>query len=333
METRWYSYDFGMDQDKIIAEHKIDPADRIVLLGEMEWELHVDKLIPFCKEKNIDLVLVHGCGRSEYHEQIYKELGYDIDKVVFFDRHWPLYTEEMLSRRLDYTKYEHNKFTYPFICMNNRAHLHRCVLIDELARQDLINKGLISWHNFLDNASSYKFKHFDEKIRRLNDGFETMLDSLFLPKSYENCFLDVIGEATHLCPIMSEKTLKPILLKKPFLTLSCKHYYRHVQDLGFVLYDEVFDYSFDDVDDITLRAKLFVDNIQKIIGMDYDKLYKQLLPKLIYNMENVLRLKQDINSIPEIIKEYVSYLKNNGRNKQGKDYRLWHMLDNAMEST
>jgi hypothetical protein len=211
--------------------------------------------------------------------------------------------------------------------MNNRAHLHRCVLVDELAGQGLIDKGLISWHNFLNNAASYDFKHYDKKIRILNDEFETKLDSLLLPKSYENCFLDVVAEATHLCPIMSEKTIKPILLKKPFLTFSCKHYYKHVQDLGFVLYDDVFDYSFDDVDDIYVRAKLFVDNVKKVIDMDHDSVYKKLLPKLIYNMENVIRLKNDKQNIPNIIKEYVYDIQSRGYKKQGKYHRLWNMIE------
>lgn len=331
METRWYTYDLRIDQDKIIAEHTENPSQRIVLLGEKEWELHVDRLIPFCKEKIIDLVLVHGCGRSEYHEKIYSDLGYDIDKVIFFDRHWPIYTETLLSWRMDYTQYRHNDFKYPFISLNNQAHYHRCVLIDTLAKYDIINKGIVSWHDFLSGSQFYEFKYYDKSIRTLPDEFHTKLDSFLIPDVYKECFVDVIAEATHLCPIMSEKTIKPILLQKPFLTLSCKHYYRHVQDLGFKLYDEIFDYSFDDCEDIHERAELLIQNVVKILDSDHKKLYESIKPKLEYNMNNVIKLKKQKISIPDIIREHIDDLKQKGTQKQEHWYRLWDMVDNAVE--
>ncbi|NBP58731.1 hypothetical protein EBU71_19750 [bacterium] len=331
METRWYSYSYvgGINQDKIIDEARSNPVDRIVLLGELEWEMFIDRLVPFCKENNINLVIIHGCGRSEYHEKIYKDLGYDINKVIFFDKHWPLYTEKLMSWRIKYQDYKHENFNHAFITLNNRAHLHRCVLIDELAKESLLENGVVTWHNFLNNAANFNFKHFDGKIRTLSDNFQTELDSFAIPDIYKNCFLDVIAEATHLCPIMSEKTIKPILFKKPFLTFSCKNYYKHVQDLGFVLYDEIFDYSFDDVDDLEVRAKLFVENVKRVINIDHATTYNLLLPKLEYNMQNVIKIKHECNSIPYVIKEYVSMLENNGVKKEGMYYRLWDMVDIA----
>lgn len=328
METRWYSYDTGIFEDKIIAENDLDPCNRIVLLGEKEWELKVDKLIPFCKEKGIELVLVHGCGRSEFHDNIYKKLGYDPDKVVYFEMHWPLFTETLISWRFDYTKYQHD-FKHPFISLNNQAHFHRCTLIDTLAKHNLVEKGIVTWHNFLGNSKNYNFKYYDKQIRKLPDDFDTKLDSFMLPDIYKECFLDVIGEATHNCPFVTEKTIKPLLLQKPFLALSCKHFHKHLQKLGFKLYDKIFDYSFDEVDDIHERAELLVQNVLRVIDKDYNELYALIKPELEFNMNHILTIKKSKSSVPNIIHEYVEDVKRQGHKKENMYYRLWDMVDNV----
>lgn len=329
MKTRWYSTTISIDPDQIMQDYIEDPVDRIVLLAEWEWSLDLTKLAPFCKENNIELVPVTGNSRDAYYEKFLEKVDFDINKVVFFDKHWLLLTEELLSRRMDYRNYKHESFRYPFICMNNRAHYHRCFLIDELSKNNLIEKGVVTWHNFLGLPHDFSFKHYDGSIRTLTDDFKTKLDSFLVPDIYKNCFLDVIGEATHEGTIISEKPTKSLLLKKPFLVLGSRHWYKHFQSHGFKLYDEVFDYSFDECDDLELRTELFVKNIIKIIDKDHQKLYDLLKPKLEYNLNLIEEFKRSSSSIPDIIVEHVKYLKDNGFKKQGKDYRLWDMVDNA----
>ena len=46
----------------------------------------------------------------------------------------------------------------------------------------------------------------------------------------------------------TEKTWKPIVMKKPFILMSGRHAHKYLKVMGYELYDEIFDYSFDDKD-------------------------------------------------------------------------------------
>ena len=60
---------------------------------------------------------------------------------------------------------------------------------------------------------------------------------------------------------------------------------------GMVLYDEIFDYSFDSKDDVNDRIQGIVDNLNRIVSMDTSKIkeiQQTLLPKLLYNRRKLL---------------------------------------------
>jgi hypothetical protein len=334
MKTKWYSFtDSGIFEKQIMQECMSDKPDRIVLLGEMEMFIPEmsKKLVDFCKDQNIKLVIVHGCAKNPYHEDLYRQFGMDQTNVYYYPEHWITLTEDFLVRRIDYLKYQQQEYKHPYICLNNRAHYHRCVLIDELAKNNLIERGVVSWHNFLDENPNFEFKHFDKRILRLDDGFHKTLDSFLLPDQYHNSFIDLIGEATHLVPIMSEKSVIPLLLQKPFLVFSCKDWYKTYTNLGFELYTELFDYSFDSVDDVFVRASMVVQNLVNVMDRDYTNLYDKIRPKLEHNLNRVLQIKKTRAYIPDIIIEYVEHMKSSGLKKQGNNYRLWNIVDNATE--
>lgn len=106
-----------------------------------------------------------------------------------------------------------------------------------------------------------------------------------IPLEYHLSAVEIVLESYVLEGIFyTEKTWKPILLGKPFITIGPKNYYKKLKKMGFLLYDELFDYDFDSEKSLKNR----IDNItQQIIDLSkddtfYDKLDK-VKDKIIYN--------------------------------------------------
>ena len=62
-------------------------------------------------------------------------------------------------------------------------------------------------------------------------------------------------------------------MKKPFIVFSCVDFHKMLSELGFKLYDEVIDYSFDSEPNIEIRAEKFTKNVSKIVELDKQATY------------------------------------------------------------
>ena len=96
--------------------------------------------------------------------------------------------------------------------------------------------------------------------------------------------------------IVTEKTIKGLFYKKPFLIYSVKGYHKWLKDNGFELYDELFDYSFDDRDDMN-RIQMYVKESRRILSIDLKE-----LKKIIEQIKN--KLEYNFNRCEEISKKF-----------------------------
>ena len=194
-------------------------------------------------------------------------------------------------------------------------------MIDMITKYDLLDKGIVTWNKTPYSNDAYKFKYYDNSFRGLDDDFVNKLDSFLICKEYHQSFLHVIGEATTTVPFITEKTVLPILYKKPFVTLSNTNFSDYLRKLGFELFDEIIDYSYDTIDNLEERADSMVQNILPLVNENHLTLYKKLRPKLEHNYNRALEIIKDINFIPNIIKERYHIIKLTRRNPTGFDGR------------
>lgn len=220
--------------------------------------------------------------------------------------------------------------TYPFICLNNRSHLHRCMMIDQLEKYDLIKDAAVSWRDELQSGHGPSIKLDDPLLSHLHDDsflfkywkpkriFLTepgdRLESLQLggtPQEYRCSFAHLVTESSADIIIFSEKTCIPILQGKPFITLAAPGYHAELIKLGFVLYDEMFDYSFDRKTDLSVRCEAIALNMKKISKMSVHErkamYYGKLLPKIKHNHQRYMEILSDTSLVPDIIKDAVKY--------------------------
>jgi len=123
----------------------------------------------------------------------------------------------------------------------------------------------------------------------------------FLPKeSFESC-CDVVLETYLDGPTyVTEKTWKQFLFQKPFIMVGAKGINHYLQDLGFELYDEIFDYGYDLEDDKLTRLKGFWSQIERYLDLEVSEFEKKLTvlkKKLIYNRNTYIEWISNIDSL------------------------------------
>lgn len=218
---------------------------------------------------------------------------------IFLEKTYGLY--EMMQTFTNYI-IETNQVVNPEQChkvytnYNNNPKYERAMLLEELARRHLLQHGMVTFLNPKIIQNSYNgvqfpgWQHHDGS--RLVDEAIIPNSTLELPKSYLSSIIDLVSE-TSVKPgnhYVSEKTVKPIVTLKPFVCLSSPGYHKFLtEEFGIELYDELFDYSFDQENDLHKRISMIVDEIEKIVQCYNDEfkidMYEKLLPKLKRNRE------------------------------------------------
>ena len=130
-----------------------------------------------------------------------------------------------------------------------------------------------------------------------------------IPRSYLRGFIDIVSESSYGPgeTFMSEKTVKPIATLKPFLVVGAKHMHKHLREkYSLEEYTELFDYSFDEEDDLELRVQGVINNLVRLRHMPKDELksiYHSIQDKLLRNREVYSTVMDDLDKfIPTSIK-------------------------------
>jgi hypothetical protein len=299
----WHNFSY----DEVISAVTYNRVHKVVILGENEWDPWITKeAVAALNASNTLLVYQTGSpDRDRAYKQL-KDAGVKNLKVTTWPTFWINYSDQSITH--DWIRPpDTGKFKYPFICLNNRGHLHRAHVIDQLAKEDLLDKGVVTWHDFLNETVNFEFKYFDRQVIKIDDDFDIKLDSFLIPKEFHESLFHCVTECCHETIMFSEKTAIPIMAKKPFVAIGGCNYNKFLQDLGFELYDEIIDYSFDSVEDVGERARLFVQNVKRLSKLtNLTEIYELLKPKIQRNYENFYRIRDDINYFPEEVRTIIN---------------------------
>ena len=213
-------------------------------------------------------------------------------------------------------EFKFNDDTLLFTSYNHNGKLHRSILVDELAKYDLLKDGIVTLHTPYAGPieDRYVYKHHDGSKLIDEEDYAISASSEFIPaaipRSYLRGFVDIVTESS-FGPneiFMSEKTVKPIATLKPFLVVGAKHMHKHLREkYSLEEYTELFDYSFDEEDDLELRVQGVVNNLVRLRDMPKDELksiYHSIQDKLLRNRNVYSTVMDDLDKfIPTSIKK------------------------------
>ena len=137
--------------------------------------------------------------------------------------------------------------------------------------------------------------------------------------------MQLVAESENEIFFLSEKTAVPLLCNKPFLVVSSKDYHKNLQELGFLLYDELFDYSFDSIEHNYQRTEQLILQVKKFESYTNEQLLdltNQIEYKLKYNRDIAIKY------IHEVMQQYRPYLRKLENQEIYTQLGFINMLDN-----
>lgn len=214
----------------------------------------------------------------------------------------------------DYKK--SNQKSKKFLCLNRRWHDHRLVLVSMLSHRNLLDQGFVSLgleQNELGDASSRLLNLF-EKNSDIITGFEKIkhrlplniddvdlkinhfgLNTLPIDFYQRSCFSVVTStnafEYQELSAGFTEKEIKPILARHPFIILNRPGILKEMQRLGFLTFSPWFDESYDAIENDNDRLISIANEIERLCQISFDeweKMLDQMSPILEHNYHRLI---------------------------------------------
>lgn len=284
-----YTKLFKENNYTILDKIKSYPNDSLEYFVPQEAEVFLPKKIPNFNK----ISFLFGSYDSQYYD-FYRTIG----DVYFF----PFYWGYVLLNRTEKYNLTYD-FKYLAICMNFRPKLHRRLMMQELVNHEMLSKIKYSWKACFRNNKIFVF---EDETTQLSDKMSEDNNDIIewnIPSEYNNTFIDIVNETFNDVGFFTEKTLRPILLKKPFLVNTIPGFHRKLEEYGFKLYHNLFDYTFDSILDTEGRITEIVTQVSKWYGSDYNELYKLILPELEHNQKRLQEILINGEYIPNIIYE------------------------------
>lgn len=308
--------------------------------NEMEYDLVFDEFVypllgHYIESKGLQVDVITSLVTEKENVPKYKGMN-----IHFWPTYWLYKTYGYFKSTTCYNerikrKQESRGLKYHFITMNNRSHSFRCELMDKLAEHDLLKHSAYSWNNtdtFLVNG--YEFKYFDAKTKTFDDGFKTTGGQYYIPTEYFESFVQLISESDPSKLFFSEKISIALITGKPFIAAAGYKIHAYLRDsLGFKLFDEVFDYSFDNEPDRVKRWDMIVDNIKNLCNLSISQLKElehAIKPKMLYNQNRAKEIVQDINFIPKPVQDCIKLYKDTPEMVHDKLMHVVQNMDDAL---
>lgn len=203
---------------------------------------------------------------------------------------------------LKFNSYSEKKF----ITLNYKGHSHRCLLMDLIYKKNMQGDGYISWHN-IDLDEHYKFRWFTPESLKLNDNFAEQCIQNILPSEYSLALVNLISESDTDNIFITEKTWHAILYGKCFLAQAARGFHHFLEQQGFELYNEIFDYAFDKEENLHKRTSMLLDEIKKIDNKNLDRIHSEIYPKIQRNKQLALRMIKNQTGVPPICQDFKYY--------------------------
>lgn len=208
-------------------------------------------------------------------------------KVVNFASHSYELVHQLKARWSEWRDVANKNVKYNWICLNGRAREYRQEVYNMLRHEP---SGLVSHSIFNPIAihpyQAYNFNNVDNFVKLL-PVYQSSRSSIITESLYQ----DVGG-------IVTEKTLLAIAAGHPFMCIGHRYCMEDVVNLGFEIYPELFDYSYDSETKDTRMYSAIEKNIQRLrTDIDIDLVAEKIRKNFDYLMgdyaESIRRRAED----------------------------------------
>lgn len=169
----------------------------------------------------------------------------------------------------------------------------REILKQKLENKGLFDKGICRFHTNEDQREEFIQSDINDKI--LGIDLKSYLHQYPAIELYNQTYLEIVVETLTKLDndnsfFITEKTLKPILMKHPFMIVGPYHHLKNLKLLGFKTFDHFIDESYDECTDFEHRITKIVNNLCDL-EENYGKFYQDTREICEFNHRHFLHLQ------------------------------------------
>jgi len=146
------------------------------------------------------------------------------------------------------------------------------------------------------------YKNYQYILKTDCQGYDIEIFNSLENKLLEKTLWSVIVESSGMEDFLSEKIVSPLLAQRPFLYLSSPKTLKFLKSLGFDVFDDIIDISYDVEYDLVKRTQMFSEQVSKISNLDSDSLSDELTHRCEKNFKNVFNLVKTQNLSDDLSK-------------------------------
>lgn len=235
------------------------------------------------KEKQFEVMFTH---------HVYKRINHDVDVNAFN------YTPATKIKK--------------YISLNRRWREHRVMLVSLLSNRNLIQHGFVSLGLMPEEFTEARSILIDDKML---EGFDKLQNKLplqvddvdlsinqfqmnSLPVTfYQHSCFSLVSSTMALSEQepsvgFTEKEIKPILARHPFLIWNRPGVLKYVQNMGFLTFDRWFNESYDKELDDKKRLIKIIDEVERLCMLSFDEweiILEEMKPVLNHNYNRMVK--------------------------------------------
>lgn len=226
--------------------------------------------------------------------------NYEVDKITERDTEYSISAEPHTKIREKH-----------FLCLNrNSGRFHRPKLVLELIKNDIFDKGLVSlfksqdFDNFCELPQNIHFKtHIKDRYPFTvdyedADAVAEMHNYFTKKEMWDRTYFSVVTESCTMkeSVFITEKVVRPMIYFHPFIVYGNPNTLFELRNMGFQTFPELFDESYDTIEDETKRLNAIVENVKKLCALPLEEihnLYHSVYPKLVHNRNLLSSLERE----------------------------------------
>jgi hypothetical protein len=258
-------------------------------------ELH-DNTVKFIQRNDQPYISYFICGELNFttqYSRIHKFYDWFTTTVHFYKNERPMLLNNSLHPYEIKPQY--------FDALLGRKKPHRDIAFDRIDHQSNVVTYLNDYHNndFTDPAK-WKWEStglvitrpVEWTVERVNyHGYNMSLSQIIPLEVYNQTAYSVIAETnfSNHYSFYTEKTVKPILGRRLFVSLSGQYALKNLRALGFKTFDNVLDESYDEIEDFRDRSNAVMDQVAQLSKQDQADILEQIRPICDHNYSHMMR--------------------------------------------
>ena len=270
--SRQQLIDFCNNGNKIWVWSNIDNLMHTVIAGQKALT-ELDMLVPF----GAITIFPDGTPTDNHPSSNLRNIHIIPTPFNFFVR--TLRVHKASIDKLDCSK------DYMLTTCKKRSRAHRAVLWKQLTAIDgLLDCGHVNYAKKTDIFQTPAWIGHQQAQHIWHDGHPSM-------DLYLDSWLEIVPETLYRDGyFLTEKTVKPLITKTPFLMVSTRYQLEYMKQFGFQTFDSIIDESYDNEPRIEDRVRLMLVQLQDIIKNGTQAFYNECASILEHNQNTMFTL-------------------------------------------